>query len=68
VFAQDLTGNIRIQGEASMEISFVKAPTFGENTTPSPTLSEQRKNLPIYKLREPLLQAIREVWFTDVLI
>jgi ATP-dependent RNA helicase DHX8/PRP22 len=61
VFAQDLRGNIRGQSEAPKwrEATFNKATTFGEITTLS--IQEQRKNLPIYKLRDPLLQAIREV-------
>lgn len=63
VFAQDLRGNIRGQkaGEQPKwkEATFNKATTFGEITHMS--IQEQRKSLPIYKLRDPLLQAIREV-------
>ncbi|KAI0368890.1 P-loop containing nucleoside triphosphate hydrolase protein [Pilatotrama ljubarskyi] len=62
VFAQDLRGNLRGQKASEQpkwkEATFNKATTFGEITTMS--IQEQRKNLPIYKLREPLLQAIRE--------
>ncbi|PCH34267.1 ATP-dependent RNA helicase DHX8 [Wolfiporia cocos MD-104 SS10] len=62
IFAQDLRGNLRGQkaGEQPKwrEATFNKATTFGEITTLS--IQEQRKSLPIYKLREPLLQAIRE--------
>ncbi|KAL1951732.1 hypothetical protein VTO73DRAFT_881 [Trametes versicolor] len=62
VFAQDLRGNIRGQkaGEQPKwkEATFNKATTFGEITHMS--IQEQRKSLPIYKLRDPLLQAIRE--------
>lgn len=63
IFAQDLRGNLRGQkaGEQPKwkEATFNKATTFGEITALS--IQEQRKNLPIYKLRDPLLQAIREV-------
>ncbi|KAF8665367.1 hypothetical protein AX16_000386 [Volvariella volvacea WC 439] len=62
VFAQDLRGNLRGQKAGEMpkwkEQSFNKATTFGEITTLS--LQEQRRSLPIYKLRDPLLQAIAE--------
>ncbi|KAI0936917.1 hypothetical protein AcV5_004937 [Taiwanofungus camphoratus] len=62
IFAQDLRGNLRGQkaGEqpAWKEATFNKATTFGEITSLS--IQDQRKNLPIYKLRDPLLQAIRE--------
>ncbi|KAA1467822.1 P-loop containing nucleoside triphosphate hydrolase protein [Dentipellis sp. KUC8613] len=62
MFAQDLRGNLR--GQKPEETSgwkssaFNKATTFGEITNLS--IQDQRKSLPIYKLREPLLQAIRE--------
>lgn len=63
VFAQDLRGNLRGQkaGEQSKwkDVTFNKATTFGEITSLS--IQEQRKSLPIYKLRDPLLQAIGEV-------
>ncbi|KAH9929819.1 P-loop containing nucleoside triphosphate hydrolase protein [Fomitopsis serialis] len=39
------------------EATFNKATTYGENTSMS--IQEQRKNLPIYKLRDALLQAVR---------
>lgn len=65
VFAQDLRRDLRGQkaGEQPKwkEATFNKATTFGEITSLS--IQEQRKSLPIYKLREPLLQAIREVSF-----
>ena len=62
VFAQDLRSNLRNgQGDAPKwkEATFSKATTFGEITSLS--IQEQRKSLPIYKLRDPLLEAIREV-------
>ncbi|OBZ79552.1 Pre-mRNA-splicing factor ATP-dependent RNA helicase prp22 [Grifola frondosa] len=62
IFAQDLRGNLRGQkaGEQPKwkEATFNKATTFGEITSLS--IQDQRKNLPIYKLRDSLLQAIRE--------
>ncbi|KAG6845369.1 hypothetical protein H0H87_010478 [Tephrocybe sp. NHM501043] len=62
MFAQDLRGNLKGQkaGEVPKwkESSFNKATTFGEITTLS--IQDQRKSLPIYKLREPLLKAIGE--------
>jgi ATP-dependent RNA helicase DHX8/PRP22 len=62
VFAQDLRSNLR-QGQNDApkwkEATFSKATTFGEITSLS--IQEQRKSLPIYKLRGPLLEAIREV-------
>ncbi|KAI0828827.1 P-loop containing nucleoside triphosphate hydrolase protein [Trametes gibbosa] len=62
VFAQDLRGNLRGQKANEQpkwkEATFNKATTFGEITHMS--IQEQRKSLPIYKLRDPLLQAIRE--------
>ncbi|KAJ7667480.1 P-loop containing nucleoside triphosphate hydrolase protein [Mycena polygramma] len=61
-FAQDLRGNLKGQkaGEVPKwkEATFNKATAFGEVTTLS--IQEQRKNLPIYKLRDPLLKAISE--------
>lgn len=62
VFAQDLRSNLRHgQNDAPKwkEATFSKATTFGEITSLS--IQEQRKSLPIYKLRGPLLEAIREV-------
>ncbi|KAF9015716.1 P-loop containing nucleoside triphosphate hydrolase protein [Cyathus striatus] len=62
MFAQDLRGNLRSQkaGEVPTwkQASFNKATTFGEITSLS--IQEQRKSLPIYKLRDPLLKAIDE--------
>ncbi|TFK77464.1 ATP-dependent RNA helicase DHX8 [Pluteus cervinus] len=62
VFAQDMRGNVKGQkaGEVPQwkEQSFNKATTFGEITTLS--IQDQRRSLPIYKLRDPLLQAIDE--------
>ncbi|KAG6919029.1 hypothetical protein DXG01_009739 [Tephrocybe rancida] len=62
MFAQDLRGNLKGQkaGEVPKwkESSFNKATTFGEITTLS--IQDQRKSLPIYKLRDPLLKAIGE--------
>ncbi|EGN96603.1 hypothetical protein SERLA73DRAFT_111238 [Serpula lacrymans var. lacrymans S7.3] len=62
MFAQDLRGNLRGQkaGEVPKwrEQTFNKATTYGEITNLS--IQDQRKNLPIYKLRDPLLQAIGE--------
>ncbi|KAF8899102.1 P-loop containing nucleoside triphosphate hydrolase protein [Infundibulicybe gibba] len=62
MFAQDLRGNLKGQkaGEVPKwkEQSFNKATTFGEITSLS--IQDQRKSLPIYKLRDPLLQAIGE--------
>lgn len=61
-FAQDLRGNLRSQkaGEVPSwkQSSFNKATTFGEITTLS--IQEQRRSLPIFKLRDPLLKAIDE--------
>lgn len=61
VFAQDLRGNIMGQGQAPQwkEQAFNKATTYGKITSLS--IQDQRKSLPIYKLRDPLLKAIREV-------
>lgn len=63
MFAQDLRGNLKGQkaGEVPKwkEQTFNKATTFGEITTLS--IQDQRKSLPIYKLRDSLLQAIGEV-------
>lgn len=62
MFAQDLRGNLK--GQKAGEVpswkqqSFNKATTFGEITSLS--IQDQRKSLPIYKLRDPLLKAIEE--------
>lgn len=70
VFAQDLRGNLRGQkaGEQPKwkDATFNKATTYGEIT--SLGIQEQRKSLPIYKLRDPLLQAIRDVSFIAPLV
>ncbi|KAI0800589.1 P-loop containing nucleoside triphosphate hydrolase protein [Fomes fomentarius] len=62
VFAQDLRRDLRGQkaGEQPKwkEATFNKATTYGEITSLS--IQEQRKSLPIYKLRDALLQAIRD--------
>ncbi|KAH9828688.1 P-loop containing nucleoside triphosphate hydrolase protein [Rhodofomes roseus] len=61
VFAQDLRGNLLGQkaGEQPKwkEATFNKATTYGEITSLS--IQDQRKSLPIYKLREQLIQAVR---------
>lgn len=63
MFAQDLRGTI--MGQKAQEVpqwkeaTFNKATTFGKITSLS--IQDQRKSLPIYKLRDPLLQAIRDV-------
>jgi ATP-dependent RNA helicase DHX8/PRP22 len=63
IFAQDIRGTLKGQraGEVPKwkEQTFNKATTYGEITSLS--IQDQRKSLPIYKLREPLLQAIAEV-------
>ncbi|THH16647.1 hypothetical protein EW146_g4029 [Bondarzewia mesenterica] len=62
IFAQDLRGNLRDQKAMETQgwkaSTFNKATTFGEITSLS--IQDQRKSLPIYKLRDPLLQAIRD--------
>ncbi len=64
VFAQDLRSHLRGQKSNESEggwrtSTFNKATTFGEITSLS--IQDQRKSLPIYKLRDSLLQAIRDV-------
>lgn len=63
VFAQDMRGNIRGQNASEQpkwkDATFNKATTYGEISKLS--IQDQRKSLPIYKLRDPLLQAIRDV-------
>jgi ATP-dependent RNA helicase DHX8/PRP22 len=67
IFAQDLKGHLR--GQKAGEIpqwkgqSSNKIITFGELSNLS--IQEQRRNLPIYKFREPLLKAIAEVCTPD---
>lgn len=67
VFAQDLRGSLKSQKVGEMprwkEQSFNKATTFGEITSLS--IQDQRKSLPIYKLRDQLLQAIGDVRFPN---
>ncbi|KAJ2918386.1 hypothetical protein MD484_g1997, partial [Candolleomyces efflorescens] len=62
VFAQDLRGNLLSQKAGAVpswkESSFNKGTTFGEITSLS--IQDQRRSLPIYKLRDPLLKAIDE--------
>ncbi|KAG1825657.1 P-loop containing nucleoside triphosphate hydrolase protein [Suillus subaureus] len=62
MFAQDMRGNLKDQraGEVPQwrESTFNKATTYGEITSLS--IQEQRKSLPIYKLRDALLKAIDE--------
>ncbi|KAG6332920.1 hypothetical protein ID866_6173, partial [Astraeus odoratus] len=62
LFAQDLRSHLRDQkaGEVPKwrESTFNKATTYGEITSLS--IQEQRRSLPIYKLRDALLQAISE--------
>ncbi|KAF7331627.1 hypothetical protein MKEN_00042300 [Mycena kentingensis (nom. inval.)] len=59
VFAQDMRGNLKGQ-RASEQPAWNgnKAVSFGQVTTLS--IQEQRKSLPIYKLKDPLLAAIAE--------
>ena len=63
IFAQDLRGHL--MGQKASEVpqwkqeTFNKATTFGKITSMS--IGDQRKSLPIYKLRGPLLEAIRDV-------
>lgn len=63
LFSQDLRSSLRDQkaGEVPKwrESTFNKGTTYGEITSLS--IQDQRKSLPIYKLRDPLLQAIGEV-------
>ncbi|KAH8992446.1 P-loop containing nucleoside triphosphate hydrolase protein [Lactarius akahatsu] len=63
VFAQDLRSHLRGQKSQESEggwrtSTFNKATTFGEITSLS--IQDQRKSLPIFKLRDSLLQAIRD--------
>lgn len=64
MFAQDLRGALRGQKAGDVpewKGSSNKPTTFGEVT--NMTIQEQRKSLPIYKLRDPLLKAIEEVLY-----
>jgi ATP-dependent RNA helicase DHX8/PRP22 len=61
-FAQDLRGALKSANANEVpgwkQSTFNKATAFGEQTTL--TIQDQRKSLPIYKLRDPLLKAIGE--------
>lgn len=61
VFASDLRGNL--MGAKALEKptwqAANKAVTYGKITSLS--IQDQRKSLPIYKLREQLMQAVRDV-------
>lgn len=63
MFAQDLRGNLA--GQKAQDVPqwraqvFNKATTYGKITDLS--ITDQRKSLPIYRLREDLVQAIRDV-------
>lgn len=64
IFAQDLRSHLRGQQSSESDSgwrtsTFNKATTFGEITSLS--IQDQRKSLPIYKLRDSLLRAIRDV-------
>ncbi|KAF5366929.1 hypothetical protein D9757_010847 [Collybiopsis confluens] len=62
IFAQDMRGNLK--GQKAGEVpswkqeAFNKATTYGEITSLS--IQDQRRRLPIFKLRDPLLKAIEE--------
>ena len=62
MFAQDVRGNLlgqRAQDQPDWKKqTFNKATTFGKITSLS--IQDQRKSLPIYKLREQLVQAVRD--------
>lgn len=60
VFAQDLRGNLMGQKAAEVPTwkAATKAVTYGKITSLS--IQDQRKSLPIYKLREQLMQAVRD--------
>lgn len=64
-FAQDMRGSLRNQKVNEVpqwrQASQNKTTTYGEITKMS--IADQRKSLPIYKLRDPLLQAIEDVSF-----
>jgi ATP-dependent RNA helicase DHX8/PRP22 len=68
VFAQDLRGNLRGQQAGAepawRQATFNKATTFGQITSLS--IQDQRKSLPIYKLRDQLVAAIKEVGVAHV--
>jgi len=60
-FASDIKGNLMNQKSAQTPAwrAANKAVTYGKITSMS--IQEQRRSLPIYKLREQLVQAIKEV-------
>jgi ATP-dependent RNA helicase DHX8/PRP22 len=62
-FAEDYRGHVKgkkqADGQNWMDATFNKASSYGMITSLS--IQDQRQSLPIYKLREPLLQAIAEV-------
>jgi ATP-dependent RNA helicase DHX8/PRP22 len=62
--SQDLRGNLKGQKSKDVpqwkEVTFNKATMYGEISKLS--IQDQRKSLPIYKLWDPLLQAIADVW------
>jgi ATP-dependent RNA helicase DHX8/PRP22 len=60
-FASDVKGNLMSQKAAQQPAwkAANKAVTYGKITSMS--IQEQRRSLPIYKLREQLVQAVREV-------
>lgn len=62
-FAQDLRGHLKGQKASEVpqwkERTFNKATTYGEITSLS--IQEQRKSLPIYKLKDSLMKAIDKV-------
>lgn len=68
MFAQDLRGNL--MGQKAQEVPQWKEATFNKTTTfgriTSLSIQDQRKSLPIYKLRDPLLQAIRDVSYNHI--
>lgn len=69
MFAQDLRGNLRgqkIEVPSWKDATFNKATTFGQLT--SLTIQQQKERLPIFKLRDQLLQAISEVSRTSGLL
>lgn len=65
MFAQDIRGQLRGQQAEKATgwkaQTFNKATTFGEITSLS--IQDQRKSLPIFKLRDQLLDAIKDVCF-----
>ena len=62
MFAQDLRGNLK--GQKSTEVPQWKEVAFNQTTygeISKSSIQDQRKSLPIYKLRDLLLQAIADV-------